>query len=852
MLTKIITSLFSRRGENLLVLKPGTSTHLAWFRKLAYWLIFIASTAGVFLPAQAAHVATRQFMSSERAAYNACLGFAFSYGYGVTNCSYRWGSTNNMLSWEAGWLKGGGPSEVITETTNFFLGTFDFCNVGYEYKGSPEAGCTQVVDQIPSSTPRDNGPTPCQVCVPRPINPGTGNMWHTERDDAIAGPGGLAIVRTYNSNRFIPSPIPSYGFGRTWSHAYDAVLQRQEPIVLNTQTYKCRRWVETNAVDCSMPPATTGAPRAMSIIRGDGKQKIFNQQGNGDWLSHSDVSDRLVAQYNADRTVILGWTFEDVATRNTERFDATGRLLSISSKESVQTLTYRDGSATDMNAERYPADSPICVGVPDGAAVPAGRLMCVSDSYGRQLRFEYDVEGRIAKIFDPAGGEYLYAYDGISAGCQPGTSIGMACTSDNLTSVTFPDGKIKTYHYNEASRINGGVACNGMPVVGDGYGGLQNSMTGYTDENGIRHMNWTYDCNGKATSSEFANGLDRVQLSYSARDVNGDSTTSITRYIGSAANPTPQLRNYVYKNILGVRKQAGVDSPCLDCGTFALRTYDASGNDKSRSDWRGVITNFVYDLARNLQTSRVEAVGTPQARTITTEWHPVWREPAIVAEPLRKTKYTYDDAGNVLTKTVQATSDANGSLGLTAPVVGTARQWVYTYNSMNQIRTVTAPRTDLIDVTTYTYDASGNLSTVKNALGHVTTLSLYDLNGRPGRITAPNGVITNMTYSPRGWLETSTVTAGGITHLTTFGYNYSGQLTSVLMPGGATLAYVYNDAHWLKSITDNLGNSIVYTLDNVGNRVSELVQDPEGALARKTTRVFDAANRLEKVTGAQQ
>lgn len=53
-------------------------------------------------------------------------------------------------------------------------------------------------------------------------------------------------------------------------------------------------------------------------------------------------------------------------------------------------------------------------------------------------------------------------------------------------------------------------------------------------------------------------------------------------------------------------------------------------------------------------------------------------------------------------------------------------------------------------------------------------------------------------------------------------------------------------------MSDERGNTISYTLDNVGNRVSEEIKDPGGTLQRSISRSFDALNRLQQVTGAAQ
>ena len=38
----------------------------------------------------------------------------------------------------------------------------------------------------------------------------------------------------------------------------------------------------------------------------------------------------------------------------------------------------------------------------------------------------------------------------------------------------------------------------------------------------------------------------------------------------------------------------------------------------------------------------------------------------------------------------------------------------------------------------------------------------------------------------------------------------------------------------------------------MGNRINEQVKDPNGTLARQTTRVYDALNRLQTITGGTQ
>jgi len=59
-----------------------------------------------------------------------------------------------------------------------------------------------------------------------------------------------------------------------------------------------------------------------------------------------------------------------------------------------------------------------------------------------------------------------------------------------------------------------------------------------------------------------------------------------------------------------------------------------------------------------------------------------------------------------------------------------------------------------------------------------------------------------------------------------------------------------NIAQRLPGVTDAKGNTVTYTLDGMGYRTGEQVKDPSGNLQRNITRVYDALNRVQQVTGA--
>jgi YD repeat-containing protein len=465
-----------------------------------------------------------------------------------------------------------------------------------------------------------------------------------------------------------------------------------------------------------------------------------------------------------------------------------------------------------------------------------GKLMSVADPFGRQLVFGYDSKGRMAAMTDPAGGQYSFGY----------SPFGIFGIAPNLIHVTYPDLTGRTYLYENA------------PNQG-------NVLTGIVDENNARFATFGYA--GAATSTEHAGGAGRVSVAYFGPTVR-NVTTSVTATLTAT-------RTYFYQLVLGVNRLSSISGdPCPSCGP-ASQSYDANGNVASTTDWNGNRTNYTYDLARNLETSRTEGLTsggapTPQTRTITTEWHPTLRLAKRVAEPLRITTSLYNgDAGAscgfaadgitlvpgaLCSKSIQATTDTNGAAGLGATASGAARTWTYTYNENGQVLTMDGPRTDVADTTTYTYYADndldlgkrGNVATVTNAAGHTTSITAYNAHAQPLTIVDSNGLTTTLTYDPR--LRLTSRTVGG--ENTTYTYDNAGQLTKVTLPDGSFLSYSYDAAHRLIGMEDNLGNRIVYTLDLAGNRTNEAVRDPGNALAQTRSRVYSNINRLFQEIGA--
>jgi YD repeat-containing protein len=286
-----------------------------------------------------------------------------------------------------------------------------------------------------------------------------------------------------------------------------------------------------------------------------------------------------------------------------------------------------------------------------------GHITGVSDPYGNTLSFYY-IGGSISQIMHSSGASVSYSYDDKS----------------NLTSATYADGTSRTYHYEDPSYVY--------------------ALTGITDEKGIRFGTYSYDSKGRVISSEHSGGVGSYDLTF-----NADGTTVVT-------DPLGQSRTYTFvtkRNVPKISSIAG--APCDSCGGASF-IYDTNGNMTKRTDFNGNVTRYVYNT-RNLETSRTEAYGTALARTITTAWHATYPLPTQIDEPGRRTTYTYDANGSRLTETVADTATSE------------SRTTTWTYTTAGLVDTINGPRTDLVDVTDYDYDAQGNLIRITDALGHI-------------------------------------------------------------------------------------------------------------------------------------
>ena len=540
-----------------------------------------------------------------------------------------------------------------------------------------------------------------------------------------------------------------------------------------------------------------------------------------------------------------------------------------------------------------------------GVAPVAGLLLSVIDQFGRVIQFSYEqpytslttVAPRINSITAPDGAVTHVTYD----------------SNGNLATLQWPDSNIRNFRYENTNLpwaltgITDEVSANYSSYNYDANGLAISTQLG----SGVNLFTVSYGSppswgvTETVTPTLICRDHHFIPPSATTVTVGGSFTKNLT---ATTANGTTKLSSETFP--AGAGYSQGSSNQIYDNGAS-----NGHGNVTAYNNVNGNQSCFTFDTNRDLETIRVEGrpstltggaanvcpvdlsgysplvtdVAHPERKT-TTVWHPDWILKAQEAAPKKITTWVYNGQADPIAGTTancvtpattlpdgkplavlctryeQATTDATGALGLSATVSGATRAWTYTYNQYGQVLTETTPKQSSTDTlshtTTYTYYATtsftgsvghtmGDLQTVTNPLGQVTTFTSYDMAGRVISSTDANGTVTSMSYLPRGWLHTQTVTpASGAALTTTYAYWPTGLLQTVTMPDASTLSYTYDDAHRLTDVVDGAGNKVHYVLDNVGNRTSEQVSDASGQLASTVARVYDALNRVQSTTGA--
>lgn len=453
--------------------------------------------------------------------------------------------------------------------------------------------------------------TPPQVCVANPIDAVDGQKHQHEKDVNSLGQGQTEFLRIYSKSL---SP---------WRHNYQqslvAIDSSQSTIQLklsadygtNKANVCSLGWTElqNNNVELRVPNSTSvpGSDGETCEIKKNGKVVKRLPLVSDKYYKKITLIPGLIRLERADGSILVMYQ-----SGNTWRAlgSDTGFVVRQPDSVAVWQFTTSNGDIEDYNAD--------------------GKLLSITASNGMKQELFYDAtSGLLSRVKDSTGRELVFAYTGnqISSVTVDGNkTTRYAYNAAGLISqVTRPDNTTRIYHY-EDSRF-------------------PTALTGITDERGARYATWAYDAQGRAISSEHAGGAEKTLLAF-----NADGSTTVT-------NALNKQTIYHFDDIAGARRVTKVEGqPTANCvGANQDYTYTPEGWIASKTDWKGIKTTFTYNTLGQ-EISRTEAFGTPEARTIATEWHPSLFVKTKITEPEKETVYSYDANGRLLNQSTQSIS----------------------------------------------------------------------------------------------------------------------------------------------------------------------------------------------------
>lgn len=484
-------------------------------------------------------------------------------------------------------------------------------------------------------------------------------------------------------------------------------------------------------------------------------------------------------------------------TKNTNGVWSSGDGSTIAASGTNWVLTNSDGATETYDGNGRPMTIKDERGIGLTYAYNASnQLATVAHTSGRSIQFTWS-GAKVASIAAPNSKIYAYGYD--SAG--------------NLSSVAYPDNLgVRQYHYEDSSQPGG--------------------LTGISI-NGIRYSRYAYNTDGRAVWSGLEGGIERSTFAY------GENYTDVTNALG-------QITRYQVGDFSGVKRVIGVERPASpNCSAGVKNTmYDAKSNVDYELDAYGVKTDYAYDADSRL-TQKIVGIGpngeTDQQQITQFSWDPIRKSRLLsvkvfgssLSQPVSETSYTYYPDGDAKARLLYQVSVKNlSAIG----IANATRTTTYTYtlhpSGMVASMTEDGPLTGTGDAIVSYYDTAGNLTAEQNSLQHTTSYGNYNALGQPGRVTTPNGAITDYTYNARGQVLTVTEHVNGAANTTTNLYDNRGRLVAITTPDGVVTHYEYDNVDRLVKTYRVEANYPTASLSSLtGGTVMSAISAPAPALS---------------------
>ena len=424
-----------------------------------------------------------------------------------------------------------------------------------------------------------------------------------------------------------------------------------------------------------------------------------------------------------------------------------------------------------------------------------GNVLTKTDPKGNKLAFEYQATNGYNSAY------LTRVYNPNLSGNQTIATFEYDLVLGRKKTATDPKGNIYRYEYDAVGRLTKEYLDNNSPTVGisrviryyDNDSHIELDFGGGV-ENRWEYGRIDYDpIVGKPKSIQRKNGNNWV----TAKTIDYDSSGRLIAETDGENHTTTHAYDALNREIKTTR-------PDTTYTTFAwddrkVTVTDAKGNTKTQSynlldrliqvdehPQAGVTygTKYLYDsfYDPDKKASHLVKVTTMQTATKTADTTYTYDNlgrllqvdyPQDGSNPMKPELYTYDQVGNLITKTVN----------------GKTKTLAYDFYAGYRVTKVTEP-------------------------DNRTVIYQYDNNDNVTDQIVSNGVNYHFDYDARNRVTNSTATIDGRNFVFGYGYDLFGRTTSITYPNRANpVTYQYDDLDRLQSI-DGFVNSCSYDLDN--------------------------------------
>jgi RHS repeat-associated protein len=515
-------------------------------------------------------------------------------------------------------------------------------------------------------------------------------------------------------------------------------------------------------------------------------------------------------------------------------------------------VSYENAVGGTMSTRSIPSNStssaPIVVETrPDGSkrtfnGNSSGLVTKITDFLGINTTYSYNSYNQVTYVVDGTG---------IQSGYQRESVIGAVTEVDRntrmlahytYTSTQFP------YYIQTYTDANGNVTT----FARDGHNRVK-TIT-YAD-NTVE--SFTYNSWGEVTTHTLPN----TGVWQYTPDPTTGNVTSATDPMGHSWTYTYDSRNrlasvyevargittsYKYNDLNEVTKFTNPD------GTIAYATYDQFGGRTTFQNENSQLWQWTYD-----EYERPATATDPLNNTTTYSYgpfgQPEWaftnNAPVLVVRPsLKQTSFVYDSDFRLSQKTIGSGNSAT----------------VYKYDKDGNVLTVQDP---LGNVTSYQYSPWNQAHFITDAFGHTTTCD-YDPVGNLKTMTRPDNVVITKSYDNRNRLNHSTRSgttaqetwqydfAGNLNYFQDYNgnvyqwqFNYNCQKTSETLPDGSSQAWTYDNAGNLYTYTNTSNKTEQYTFDYL-NRLKSRTWNTSDQYADAISYLYDPAGNLTGVANS--